>query len=488
MSKPGWWPYLGILERDLTYEERLDAALARVAQQTGLPGVYLYVLDDAGGRLHLERALSAPGERSEAVEGGAEAIESMPPLELAAAPGEWEGRVVTSPAGLLWSVELPDTGVIQVGPLRGQRPRGRVRAVLDELRYPLAFVVGRARTERRLTTELGTLSARLDAGQKLAGSALDLRRYVDLLLELALRATRTEAGFVAIVDAQGALAIEADYGLPHGFAGTINLDPERGFFDWAAAGDGGALFVRDAGTAAELGIRSVLAVPLLEGEQRLGIFALVNFGEAGTFSEGSLELLATFADQIRQMLQNDRVFRDFAQRFLETVKGLAASLDVRRPHTHGHHERVSAIAASIARELGHSTTEVEAVAIAGLVHDAGMAGAGTGGYQADIDHPAVGAGLVEQLPLHAWVAPSIGAHHEWWDGWGFPRGISGDEIPRGGAILAAAEFIDEMASGDPVREPYPPERLVAELEIRRGSQFSPDVADAAIRVIREDSR
>ena len=485
MTSSAWPPLLDLLEVELGYEERLDALLGHVTERTKLPAAYLYA-GDRPAHLRLERALSAVVAPGDAVEGGAETIEATPPLELPDGAHGYDGRLVTTPVGLLWSVELADAGALLVGPLERGRLPGPARRALDQLRDPLAFVVRRLREERRLSSELATATARLEAGQKLAASALDLRRYVNLLLELALRSTRTEAGFVAIVNDRGTPAIEAALGLPDGFAAEIDLDPEHGLLDWSAAAEGGALFVRDVDAAARLGIRSLLAVPLLEAEQPLGIFALVNFGEAGTFDEGSLDLLATFADQIRQMLHNDRLFRDFAARFVETLKGLAASLDARRPHTHGHHERVSRLAGAIARELGHAPEEADALEAAGLIHDAGMAGVGTAGYHADTEHPAVGAALVDQLPLHPWVAAAVAAHHEWWDGWGFPRGASGEEIGRAGAVLAAAEFVDEMASGDPVREPYGADRLVAELEMRSGSQFAPDVAEAASRVVRQD--
>ena len=90
------------------------------------------------------------------------------------------------------------------------------------------------------------------------------------------------------------------------------------------------------------------------------------------------------------------------------------------------------------------------------------------------------------MPLHPWVAESVAAHHEWWDGWGFPRGLAGEAIPRGGRILAAAEFLDEMSSGDPVRAPWGVEKLVAELEVRAGKQLEPEVAQAVIRLLRQD--
>ena len=233
-------------------------------------------------------------------------------------------------------------------------------------------------------------------------------------------------------------------------------------------------------------MRSLLAVPLLDGDDPLGVFALVNFGDGGTFDESSLPLLDTFSDQIRR----DAPQRPSVPRLRGSVprhrsRGLARSLDVRRPHTNGHHERIAANAAALAAALGHDAGEVEALRIAGSIHDAGMAGGSD--YQADVDHPSVGAGLVEQLPLHPWVSAAVAAHHEWWDGWGFPLGVAGEEIPRGGRILAAAEFVDEMSSGDPVRAPWRKDKLVAELAVRSGTQLEPEVAEAAIRLIGQDA-
>jgi hypothetical protein len=399
-------------------------------------------------------------------------------------PEDAEPRVVATAVGMLYSVPLDGVGLLQVGPLKRRSTPARARRTLAEAAFPIALLVGRAREEDQLRARLASLSARVAAGQRLAGSALDVGRYVALLLELALRATRTDGGFVAIVEDGGRLAIRAESGLPPGFASQIDLSPETGVFDWSPAAEGGALVLRALDSAAEVGIRSILAVPLIEGDLPLGVFALLNFGEGGTFDESSIELLATFADQIRQMLHNERLFSDFTARYFETVKGLARSLDVRRSHTHGHHERVARNAAALGAELGHDTAEVEALHAAGLIHDAGMAGGSD--YQSDIDHPSVGAGLVEQLPLHPWVAEGVATHHEWWDGWGFPRGLAGDAIAPAGRILAAAEFLDEMSSGDPVRVPWGVEKLVAEIGVRAGTQLEPDVAGAVIRLLRQD--
>jgi putative two-component system response regulator len=94
---------------------------------------------------------------------------------------------------------------------------------------------------------------------------------------------------------------------------------------------------------------------------------------------------------------------------------------------------------------------------------------------------------VAHLPLHPGVAGSVATHHEWFDGWGFPAGLKGEDIPTTGRTLAVAEFLVELSTPDEFRPGWPPDHLAAELAQRSGSQFDPAVADAAARLLRQDA-
>ena len=236
-----------------------------------------------------------------------------------------------------------------------------------------------------------------------------------------------------------------------------------------------------------MGIRSLLAVPLMEAGDPLGVFALVTYAEGAEFDEHDLSLLEAFTEQIRLMLFNAQLFGSFTERYLATVEGLAGALDARRPETRGHHRTVSAVGEAIAREAGLDDAEAQAVRVAGLIHDVGLAGSAQGSWEADVEHPTVGASLVAHLPLHPGVAGAVATHHEWFDGWGFPGGLTGDAIPPAGRALGVAEFIVELTTPDEVRPGWPPDRLGAELAQRSGSQFDPVMADAAARLLARDA-
>lgn len=491
---------LGALTSSSDYRTRLDAALDVVKEVAERPDVYLYVAEPGGRRFHLEHTRArpaadpsrmAPGPMQTVLEGGAEWSVPTPPFEIARIEDDATPRVVSSPVGQLYSLPLAGgdgdlIGLIRAGPVAEQEVPRAVARTYESIATELTLVVGQARREEELRQRLASATAQVEASRKLAGSAVDVERLVALLLEMATAGTRTEAGFVAVRSETGELAVRATTGMPEGFADSVDLSPETGLFDWSAA-EGGALFLRDLEAAERLGVRSILAVPLMEEGEPLGVFALVTFTGGAGFDDHDLSLLEAFSEQIRLMLYNAQLFGSFTERYLTTVEGLATALDARRPDTIGHHHAVSAVGVAIAREAGLAGEEAEAVRVAGLIHDVGLAGSSEGSWESDVEHPTVGASLVAHLPLHPGVSGAVATHHEWFDGWGFPAGLSGEDIPATGRALAVAEFLVELASPDAVRPGWPRDKLAAELTQRSGSQFDPTVADAAARLLAKDA-
>jgi GAF domain-containing protein len=497
-----WSIVPAILEPE-RYETRLDRVLETIAEATAHPLGYLYLPDASGRRLRLERTHGKPAEAApdddvlvsaEQEHGGAAWSATTAALELPRGAEDDEDRTVQSPLGAMRAVAfLDDDGlvaVVQTGPLRRRGLKRSQASRVEQLRRPLAFALRQSLAAESVNQRLLDATARLEAQERIAGSALDVNRFTQLLLDMALSSTETDAGFVAIQEeATGRLEIRARAGLPEGFEDKVDLSPEGGTFDWSVAEFGGALALADFEAAAELGIKSLLAVPLIEEGRALGIFSLVNFGAAGTFDESGLELCAVFADQIRLMLHNQRVFHDFADRYLDTLKALARALDARAPETSDHHQRVSELAVTLGEELGLAPGRLDALSAAGLIHDVGLAAVGVaeGAAESDIEHPTVGASLIEHLPVHSDLVAAVATHHEWHDGWGFPRGVAGDHIPVAGRVLAMAEFMVEMTTESPVRGIWDPARLLEEITARRGTQFDPEVADAAARLLKADS-
>jgi putative nucleotidyltransferase with HDIG domain len=100
-------------------------------------------------------------------------------------------------------------------------------------------------------------------------------------------------------------------------------------------------------------------------------------------------------------------------------------------------------------------------------------------------HPEQGARLVRRIEGYGPVAEIIHAHHERFDGRGYPNGLSGRDIPLGARIIAAADTYDVMTSRDSYRRPVSSEAALAELRRVAGGQLDPDVVEIFVEMIVE---
>jgi putative nucleotidyltransferase with HDIG domain len=464
--------------------ERLDEVLSLCCELGETARAHLYLAAADVRRLHLERTrgTGAPAPPGDA-EGGAAVALPLPAMELRAADSE-HPRVVPTSEGSFYSLPLwRDSellGTVRMGPLASGKLGRGVEKRLQAIAQPLAVVVSGAHGEDRLRRRAEEAETRIAVGRRLQGSALETGRFVTLLLRLAVRASGADGGFVAISGADG-LVLRAAEGLAESLLSAIDLS-DTGMIEIDSRTQ--AAFLADADAAARLGIRSLLAVPLISGERIEALLALVDTG-GGRLDPASLRLLETLADQIRLMLANEQLFDEFIGHYLDTVRALAHALDARSTATEGHHERVAAVADAVAAEVGMSDADRDALRLAALIHDVGLAGvaATPDAYVADIEHPSIGAGMIESLPLARGVVEAVAGHHEWFDGWGFPAGIRGDQMHPLARVLALAEFVVEAGGGDAVQGPWEPRRLREELSDRNGSQFDPAMATAALRLL-----
>ncbi|RME83748.1 MAG: HD domain-containing protein [Caldilineae bacterium] len=521
------WPRVfEVLARHTGYEARLDALLDLVAAATRHPVVALYLADDPEGRFFLARLRRpVPEERtaSQHADGGVaflggslgdlareeqalEAIEATEelypdsvsavaaglPLDLPRTPELASAGATSTPLGVLYSVPLHradvQIGLVQVGPI-GEKPGRGLRKVMETAAEPLAHAVALAREQARLQEQLAEDEARSDVSRQMLRSAFEPDEFLRLLLDLAVKASGTQAGFIGLADESGVIHLHTAVDLPEGLLDHVELTPGAGFLEWLDREEG-SLYLADFEQAAALGIRALLAVPLTDAERVLGVLGLLNLDAGTTPAEHSLNLLAIFAEQIQLVLGNVRLFEAFNRQFVGTLHALARALDARYPHTAAHHRRVTDWALAIGREMALSEAQLQALREAALAHDVGMCGIVEveHGFQADFHHPSIGASMFELLPQGRAVGEIVASHHEWYDGWGFPQGLKGEEIPPGARILALAEFVVESTTADPIQGAMPPSKLMAEVQIRRGRQFDPAVVDAWMAIFERGRR
>ena len=172
----------------------------------------------------------------------------------------------------------------------------------------------------------------------------------------------------------------------------------------------------------------------------------------------------------------------------DVLVALASAVDAKDPMTEHHCARVADQALMLARRAGLSQEAVEAVGYGAVLHDVGKIGINEAvlkkpGRLTDEErtemqrHPIIGAAILQPLRLGRIVGPIVRAHHERWDGAGYPDGLRGSDIPIGARIVAVVDAHDAMSHDRPYRARLSSDEARAELVRHRGGQFDPELVD-----------
>jgi putative nucleotidyltransferase with HDIG domain len=217
-------------------------------------------------------------------------------------------------------------------------------------------------------------------------------------------------------------------------------------------------------------------------------------GEA--FSPAEQEALATLARQSAVALDNGLQRERASNFFTHTCDLLVEFLEAVDVTMPGHSRGVAALADMVTRRLGLPDSERRGIHFGALLHDVGkirversvLANRSSPSDQelAQLQAHTV-LGLEMLRPITAWedILAVVHAHHERWDGKGYPRGLSGEEIPLGARVVAVADAYDAMARPDPHRRPGHAAEPLVELEACAGSQFDPKIVRLFVAELRD---
>src|SRR5271167_519407 len=183
-----------------------------------------------------------------------------------------------------------------------------------------------------------------------------------------------------------------------------------------------------------------------------------------------------------------RHVEEMANLHLRTIEALALAIEAKDHTTHDHLQRVRIYAIELAKELGITGGDMEALHAAALLHDIGKLAIPEHiiskpgrltpeEFEKMKIHPVVGAEILQRVRFPYPVVPIVRAHHEKWDGSGYPAGLKGTEIPIGARILSAVDFLDALASDRQYRRALPLNEVMQRLAAESGKSFDPKVVD-----------
>jgi len=256
-------------------------------------------------------------------------------------------------------------------------------------------------------------------------------------------------------------------------------------------------------------LKANICVPVYYKKDLLGVFVLGKKLSNIKFSRQEIGFFTTLANDVGMALANAQLIQDLQDKILEvhrlfdrehrmfihTALSLAAAIDARDPYTSGHTERVTQYALAIAEEL-EDVPEAkeyknfkETLQIAALLHDVGKIGVPDSilnknspltkkEYDKVKEHSITGAAILHPIRELGDVATEVRAHHERYDGAGYPDGLKGDNIPFIARIIFVADTFDAVTSDRPYRQRKMNEVAVQIIKDNSGTQFDPVVVSA----------
>lgn len=190
--------------------------------------------------------------------------------------------------------------------------------------------------------------------------------------------------------------------------------------------------------------------------------------------------------------------KDHAERLqnesrLSTVRALAAAVDARDAATQYHSRNVARLCVAMGQHLALQRAQLDALETAALLHDIGKIGVAdrilrkaghlTAAERIEVQqHAALGERILAGTDLYE-ILPWIRAHHERWDGTGYPSGLAGEEIPLEARILSICDAYDAMTSDRPYRRALSSAAALQEIDLNMGTQFDPGLAEEFIAVV-----
>jgi len=242
-------------------------------------------------------------------------------------------------------------------------------------------------------------------------------------------------------------------------------------------------------------IDSLCLVPLQVEAESLGLLALGDGWRMNhePFEEERLRLANLIADQAASAIYRVRLSNRLKENQLETVLALAKTLEARDLYTGGHSDRMTSLAEQTAAHLNCPFDEIQSIRWASLLHDIGKVGipdeilrkpASLSKEEWELvkGHPQKGAEIVLMVSNLEHVAVLILAHHEKFDGSGYPFGLQKQRIPLGARIISVVDAYSAMIDGRIYRPPISHAEALAEIQRCAGTHFDPQVVEAFLRI------
>jgi len=241
-------------------------------------------------------------------------------------------------------------------------------------------------------------------------------------------------------------------------------------------------------------VTTFVSKPVFIRRRLHGVINLLIVTRFDCLTPGQLDVLTLLTNTAASVIANHHLYQDLQSSYLQAIRGLANAIEARDKCTAGHTDRVSRLAELMARHLGWSESQIHDLMMGCTLHDIGKIGVPDSVLNKATElteperklmnsHPHMGLKIISGIDLFKPATLYIMAHHERYDGSGYPRGLKGEQIPLEGRLLAVVDAFDAIMANRPYRKGAGLKTAVSELINYKGIQFDPRLVDAFIEVL-----
>ncbi|MDP1733121.1 MAG: DUF3369 domain-containing protein [Sulfuritalea sp.] len=233
---------------------------------------------------------------------------------------------------------------------------------------------------------------------------------------------------------------------------------------------------------------SALIIPMQVHGETLGFVYLEAHEKISTADR---ELIQIMANQCAAALDNFYLHQSLEESYDQAIDTLAEVAEFKDSATGAHIRRIEEYTRRLALELGLDPAVADAYAQASRLHDVGKVGIADSilrkpaplsrdEYEVMKRHTRIGDTILRRSPAMALARSVARAHHEYWNGCGYPDGLRGEEIPLEARIVAVVDVFDALVSTRPYKGPWDPDKAILQLTQESGTHFDPDVVRALV--------
>ena len=330
-------------------------------------------------------------------------------------------------------------------------------------------------------------------------STLKLDDILQTILDFSIKISGAGRGSIMLLDKKKRIFfIKIPYDKSEKNIDKINFAENENTIGWIVKNKK-SLYIKDLGKDKRFSIKEnidynikrLLIIPIIIENKAIGA---INLDDV-SFTKDTINLLESFSEQAAVAINNARLYQKIQDSYFEIVKALAQAIEAKDPYTHGHSARVMEYTVLIAQKLGLPEEEIESLRYAAILHDIGKIGVRgiilnnpnslTAEEYGEVKrHPIIGENIISPIELLQPIRPLIRHHHEWYNGKGYPDGLSKEDIPLEARILAIADAYDAMKSDRPYRKALTEETAIQELKRGSGTQFDSKIVEIFLEILK----